>query len=209
MIRIKSVVLAVCLACSMAAYAGQASHVSALQKQWANATYVLEGDAQEKAFVTLLQQADKAVLEMPGLADVLVWRGIIKSSFAGIKGGLSALSLIKEAKADLEQSMLIDELALSGSAYTSLGTLYFKAPGWPLSFGDDEKAKNLLEKALAINPHGIDSNYFYAQFLDDNNQPLLAKRFYLQAQQASKRPGRLMADKGRQAEIMVALKKLN
>ena len=209
MIRIKSVVLALCVACSMAVYAGQASHVSALQKQWANATYVLKGDAKEKAFITLLQQADKAVLEKPESADVLVWRGIIKSSFAGVKGGLSALSLIKEAKTDLEQSMLLDESALSGSAYTSLGTLYFKAPGWPLSFGDDEKAKELLEKALAINPHGIDSNYFYAQFLGDNNQPVLAKRFYIQAQQAPKRPGRLMADKGRQAEIVAALNKLH
>jgi len=194
---------------SMVAHAGQASPILTLQKKWAEATYALEGDAKEKAFIALLKQADKAVFEQPKRAGVFIWRGIIKSSFAGVKGGLSALSLIKEAKADLEQSLLLDDRALSGSAYTSLGTLYFKAPGWPLSFGDDDKAKKLLEKALTINPNGIDSNYFYAQFLDDNNKPLLAKRYYIKAQLAPKRASRLIADKGRQAEIVAALNKLN
>ena len=61
-------------------------------------------------------------------------------------------------------ALKIIDKAFSGSAYTSLGTLYFKAPSWPISFGDDKKAEVMLKQALAINPDGIDSNFFYAEF---------------------------------------------
>ena len=47
---------------------------------------------------------------------------------------------------------------LDGSAYNSLGVLYYKVPGWPVGFGDKAKARELLQKALAINPKGIDAN---------------------------------------------------
>jgi len=62
-----------------------------LQKGWAVANYTLKGDAQEKAFDTLIIQADKAVSSSPTSADTLIWRGIIKSSFAGVTGGLGAV----------------------------------------------------------------------------------------------------------------------
>jgi len=97
----------------------------------------------------------------------------------------------------LVQSIEIDNRALSGSAHTSLGTLYFKAPGWPISFGDDELALMHLKKALSLNPDGIDSNYFYASFLIDQSKEKQA----LKAQQAPARPNRTLADSGRQQEI--------
>jgi hypothetical protein len=57
--------------------------------------------------------------------------------------------------------MAIDPRALQGSAYTSLGSLYYQVPGWPIGFGDDKRAEAMLLKALEINPDGIDPNYFY------------------------------------------------
>jgi Tfp pilus assembly protein PilF len=82
------------------------------------------------------------------------------------------LSLAKDAKKPLE----IDESALNGSAYASLGTLYHKVPGWPLGFGDDDTAKEMLEKAMLINPNGIDSNYFYGEFLFDEKKYIQKQR---------------------------------
>ena len=35
---------------------------------------------------------------------------------------------------------------------SSLGVLYYKVPGWPIGFGDKDKARDLLQKALAVNP---------------------------------------------------------
>ena len=75
------------------------------------------------------------------------------------EGGLGALGLVKQAKASLEQALAIDPQALAGSAYTSLGSLYYQVTGWPLGFGDDDKAEAMLKQSLAINPDGIDPNY--------------------------------------------------
>ncbi len=139
------------------------------------------------------------------MAEGWIWSGIIKSTFAGAKGGLGALSLAKGARADLEHAMSLDANALDGSAYASLGTLYFKVPGWPLGFGSDKKARQMLENALTLNPDGIDPNYFYADFLRDQGDYEKAEQHLLKALQAAPRPERPLADKGRREEIDLAL----
>ena len=74
-------------------------------------------------------------------------------------------------------------------------------PGWPVGFGDDDKAEELLKKALTMNPSGIDSNYFYADFLISEKRYAQAREYLLKAQQAPARQGRSVADAGRKQEI--------
>ncbi len=179
--------------------------VAQLQEQWAITNYQTSGDAQKTAYEKLLQDADQALAQYPNNADILIWSGIIKSSYAGAKGGIGALKYAKASKADLEQALRLNEKALDGSAYTSLGTLYFKVPGWPIGFGDDKKAEELLLKALQINPTGIDPNYFYAEYLRDNGDYTQAKAYYQTALKAPDRPNRPLADAGRRQEIQQAL----
>jgi tetratricopeptide (TPR) repeat protein len=182
-----------------------ASTVTELQRDWAIANYQLAGDAQEQAFETLITEADAAAASNPDSAEILIWNGIIKSTYAGVKGGLGALSLAKQARDSLETALKVDDQALSGSAYTSLGTLYSNVPGWPVGFGSDKKAVQLLEKALEINPDGIDSNYFYADYLLQKKEFDKAEQYLLKAQSAAPRPDRPIADAGRQEEILAAL----
>jgi tetratricopeptide (TPR) repeat protein len=179
--------------------------VTGLQHDWAIANYELKDDEQIKAYEALIDRANAAVGDHLQSAEILVWNGIIKSAFAGVKGGMGALSLAKQAKKSLEASMKINDKALNGSAYASLGTLYFKVPGWPLGFGSDKKAVQLLEKALEINPDGIDSNYFYADYLREKKDFESAEKYLLKAQSAAPRPHRPVADSGRQQEILAAL----
>lgn len=179
--------------------------VAELQRDWAVANYKLSGDEQEKAFEVLMEQAKAAIVSSPNSAEILIWDGIIKSSYAGAKGGFGALSLAKQAKKSLERAIKVDSAALDGSAYTSLGALYYKVPGWPLGFGSDKKAVQLLEKALEINPNGIDSNYFYADYLLQKKQYALAEHHLLKAQDAVPRADRPVADSGRRDEIHAAL----
>lgn len=176
-----------------------------LQHDWAVAEYQLKGDEQVKAYETLIARADAAVEASPKSADLLIWNGIIKSAFAGVKGGLGAMSYAKQARKSLEEAIDIDGDALSGSAYTSLGTLYFKVPGWPIGFGNDKKAVEFLQKALAINPDGIDPNYFYADYLIEKKQWGEAKKYLEKAQAAAPRPDRPIADWGRQQQVAEAL----
>jgi tetratricopeptide (TPR) repeat protein len=186
-------------------WAGVTEEISTLQKRWAEVNYQMEGEAQSEAFASLATEADAVVSRHPDNAAPLIWRGIIKSTYAGAKGGLGALSLAKSSKADLEAALAIDPQALHGSAYTSLGTLYCHVPGWPIGFGDDKKAEKLLLKALAINPDGIDSNYFYADYLIGKKRYQDARTYLLKAKKAAPRINRPLADAGRQKEISQAL----
>ncbi|HET9694546.1 MAG TPA: tetratricopeptide repeat protein [Steroidobacteraceae bacterium] len=202
-----AVVLGACLLAGTA-FAGQATdpafdaELLSLQQAWAHANYETPaGDARVQAFDVLEQRAEKFAHAHPNRPEALIWEGIIESSYAGAKGGLGALSLCKEAKGNLEAALELDPKALDGSAYTSLGTLYFKVPGFPLGFGDDAKAEKLLRKALELNPDGIDPNYFYAEYLVEQDRNREALQYLDRAAKAPPRPGRESADKGRRAEI--------
>lgn len=179
-----------------------------LQTEWAHIKYELEKDQQEIMFKSLAEQSEETLSQFPESADIMIWRAIILSTYAGEKGGLGALSLVKEAKQLLEKSIEIDPTALQGSAYTSLGSLYYQVPGWPIGFGSDKKAKVFLTKALEINPDGIDSNFFNADFLIEQHKKDEAKAFLEHALEASPRPGREVADSGRRLEIKALLEQL-
>ena len=189
--------------------ADAASDVGHLQQRWAEVNYQLEGKTRLSAFDQLIADVQGMVAANPDSAELLIWSGIIKSTYAGAKGGLGALSLVKAAKIDLEMAMAIDADALQGSAYTSLGALYYSVPGWPIGFGDDAKAEELLLSALKLNPDGIDSNYFYGSFLITQKRYDEARPYLLKAQRAPGRPGREVSDSGRQKEILAALQQLD
>jgi tetratricopeptide (TPR) repeat protein len=179
--------------------------VKRLQDRWAEINYQLEGKTQLSAFEQLVSEATALTAANPAAAEAWIWSGIIKSTYAGAKGGLGALALAKASKADLEQALELDPRALQGSAYTSLGALYYSVPGWPVGFGDHEKAEELLKEALLQNPEGIDSNYFYGSFLITEKRYAEARNYLQKAQQAAPRDGRALADTGRQQEIADAL----
>ncbi len=179
--------------------------VSELQHKWAVANYKSTEAEQEKQFEALISEAEAAVSKNPQDPELLIWDAIIKSTYAGKASGLTALSLVKAARNSLERAMEIDDMAMQGSAYTSLGALYYQVPGWPIAFGSDKKARQLLEKALTINPDGIDSNYFYGDFLVQQKKYEAAKKVLQKALEAAPRPGRELADEGRRQEIQQLL----
>lgn len=176
-----------------------------LQTRWAEIRYDLPEKQREAAFAGLAKEAEQALAREPKAAELLIWRGIIFSTWAGAKGGLGALDLVKQARASLEQALAVDPKALDGSAYTSLGSLYYQVPGWPIGFGDDDKAEAMLKQALALNPKGIDPNYFYGDYLLRQKRYAEARAALETALQAPDRPGRELADKGRREEARALL----
>lgn len=185
------------------------SELLTYQERWAQIQYSSPQKAKEAEFETLANQLKTLADNNPTRAEPLIWRGIVLSTWAGAKGGLGALGLVKEAKNLFEQSIAIDPNALDGSAYTSLGSLYYQVPGWPVAFGDDKKANELLQKAIRINPTGIDSNYFYGDYWLEQGDYEKARQYLTKAQQAEKRPLRPLADAGRQADIKSKLAVVN
>ena len=190
------------------ALSAQAEPISYYQHSWAQIQYQTSEKKREDEFAKLREEALTELKAHPLDADYLIWNGIISASYAGAKGGIGALKYVKEAKQELETAISVNPNALDGSAYTSLGSLYYKVPGWPIGFGDDEKAEQNLKQALQINPNGIDSNYFYGDFLLDQKRYSEAKTYLEKALQAAPRPERPVADAGRRADIKQALAKV-
>lgn len=177
-----------------------------VQTRWAQIQYQTDAAQKEKAFEQLAADSAAFTREQPQAAEAWIWHGIVTSSWAGAQGGLGALGKAKSARDFLEKSIQLDPVALQGSAYTSLGTLYAQVPGWPVGFGDEEKAEQLLQQALKLNPTGIDSLYFWGDYLYRQDKFAEAREALLKAKQAPARPGRELADQGRQGEIDTLLK---
>ncbi|MCB9989813.1 MAG: hypothetical protein H6867_00355 [Rhodospirillales bacterium] len=187
-----------------------AEQIAYLQKEWARIKYQVPGeDAKLDAIHKLEDHAAKVSAAYPNRPEAMIWEGIILSTDAGITKSMSGLPKVKKAKQLFEASLQIDPQALNGSAYTSLGSLYYQVPGWPISFGDDDEAEKNLKQALSLNPAGIDSNFFYGDFLLQDDRYEEAKTYLERALQAPARPDRPLADAGRHQEIKAALAQID
>lgn len=190
-----------------AAWADAATNITALQNEWDRINFTLKKDDQIKPLEVLIVQAKAVNAENPGSAPALIWEGIIRATYAGAKGGLGALGECKTAKGLFEQSIAINPQALNGAAYTSVGSLYYQVPGWPVGFGDDEKAEAMLKKGLAAGPQDIDAHYFYADYLITQKRWKEAVSMLqegLATPNDSKRP---LFQKGRRDKMTAMLKK--
>ena len=180
-----------------------------LQEAWAAANYQTPPQEQKQAFNALEERADALIVQNPGRVEPMIWKAIVLSTEAGIVGGFGALSKAKSARDLLLRAEAIQPDALNGSIYTSLGSLYYKVPGWPIGFGDRDKAESYLKKALALNADGIDPNYFYADFLFESGHYEEARQYAEHALAAPLRAGRPVADAGRRQEVSALMEKLD
>ena len=177
------------------------TEVKQIQQEWAKLYYLDEfKNANYRQLQTLARRANRLSHNNPQSAEALVWDAIVLSTLAEKKGGIGALSLVKEAKLKLEKAEQIDGEVLGGSVYASLATLYSKVPGWPIGFGSDKKARQYFDKALQVNPEGLDNNYFFAEFLSDNDQQQLALAHIDKALHAPQMTDRPVADQGRRRQ---------
>ena len=183
--------------------------IQPIQKRWAEIKYQIPEKQQAEQYQALAQESRKLVEANPGIAEILIWDGIVISSEAGACSGLGALSLAKDARQRLDDALKLNDKALAGSAYTSLATLYAKVPGWPIGFGDKDKAEAYFKKSLAINPDGIDPHFFYGEYLLDRGRHAEAREHLENALKAPARSGRELADNGRRKEVQALLEKLN
>jgi tetratricopeptide (TPR) repeat protein len=176
---------------------------------WAQVYYQTPESKQEELYPPLIAKADTIARANPARAEPLIWESIILSSYAKVKGGLGAVDVAEKARDFALAAVKLDDKAMDAGAYTSLGVLYYKVPGWPIGFGSDKKAKQYLDRALAIAPTAIDVNYFYGDFMIEQGDKQKARTFLEKALEAPARPGRADADAGRKQEIQADLAKIS
>ncbi len=179
--------------------------IAELESKWAVIYYENNEEQQQQLFPVLLEKSIELVKRYPNAAEPKIWQATIMTTYAGVQSSLTALATLDAAKALLEEAIKQNPEALEGAAYLTLGTLYYKVPAWPVSFGDKQIAEQLLKTSLKINPKGIDANYFYADFLLREDRTVEAEFFFRKAIQAPVRKEQILADTQLQKEAKQAL----
>ncbi len=177
-----------------------------IESEWASIYYTTPKNKKAMAYVRLLDKTNNLVRLFPTAAEPIFWQAVVKASYAEQQDAFSALAAIHEVRDLLIKAININPKTMSGSAYVTLGTLYYRVPKWPISFGDDVAAKKMLETALEINPDGIDTNYFYGEYLMLHDKPDEALLYFKKALAAPSRTEQLYADNQLKAEVEQALK---
>ncbi|WP_104202147.1 tetratricopeptide repeat protein [Billgrantia saliphila] len=170
------------------------SEVESLKQRWEQInTQQAEGE-RRAALKSLSDEAESVAEANAGEAQPLVWYGIIEASHARERSGLGALSSARSARKALEQAIELDPQGGNGSAYVTLGALYDRAPGRPLGFGNSDTAERMFQRALEIRPDGIDVNYYYAAFLEDEGRLDEAREHARRAVEGTAREDRQASD---------------
>jgi tetratricopeptide (TPR) repeat protein len=176
-----------------------------IETEWASIYYTLPKSKQEAAYDALLAKANQLSTQSPNTTEPLFWQAIIIATRAEQQDGFTALQAIHKSRDLLQLAIKANPETANGSAHVTLATLYYMVPKWPIAFGDTEKAEQLFQAALKINPNGIDTNYFYGDFLLAHNQATEAQKYFEKALSAPSREEQLFADNKLKDEVKLAL----
>ncbi len=180
-----------------------------LQHQWAQANYKTPENDREAAFKSLVDKAAALAAKYPNRAEPRIWEAIIRAGYAGAMGGMSsmfnAMPQMKKGRDLLLAAEKIDANAMHGSVYTTLGSFYYMTPGGFIGFGDDDKALEYLNKAIAVAPDDMDANYFMGDYWLDQKEYKKALPYFEKVASLPNVPERPVYSVGRKAEAAAKL----
>jgi tetratricopeptide (TPR) repeat protein len=179
--------------------------VQSLQDEWAEIFYRLPEDRQAEKFEELLPRVRAVAERYPKQAEPLVMEAIVLCTYAAAEFGLNSLRKVERARDLLIKAIATNPRAMEGSAYITLGNLYYRLPGWPISYGDEDLGRQYLEAALKLFPDALDANYFYGDFLLNQGEFKQALPYLEKADRAAIRPTVRLSDLKLKDELRKAL----
>ena len=122
-------------------------------------------DAEDKLFYYEkgVEYGEEGVEAEKDSLEANFWLAVNYGSYGNEKGIMKSLSLVSPIKNLAEKVIELDESYFYGGAWRVLGRLYNKAPGFPISIGDNKKALECLEKALEFGPKFYLNHLFIAE----------------------------------------------
>lgn len=128
------------------------------------------------------------------------YAGILSSARAGVAGQLRRLA---------QRIIRLDPNFDGGSGYRLLARVHNRTPYIPfvLSWPSEERARELMQKALAIAPNHPGNNFVYGEILHDQGNTSRARTFWKTASQLTPRAERPLVDRYAIYQSQLRLKK--
>lgn len=181
------------------------SQLHEIQDEWAEAFYHMPESQQIPRFKSQLSRVRALQHLQPQRAEPLIVEAVILCTYAAADWGLKSLSRLNDARNLLIESIDKDPKAMDASAYITLGNLYYRLPGWPISYGDAKQALVYLEAALRMYPNALDSNYFLGDYWLHEKAYAKALVYLEKADKAPVRPTQRLSDEKIKEELRASL----
>lgn len=138
----------------------------------------LERDRQHRLrlFERSVASADRALMLNPEDVRGLFWKAASMGKMAEDGGVLNALKMLRPMEELLLKVVTLDEKYENAGAHRALGRMYHKLPGFPISFGSNQKALQHLQRAHELFPRDVITRAFFAELLFDVGRTEEARR---------------------------------
>ena len=133
-----------------------------------------QGDDQKKKYYTEGKEAAEAAMSLdPNGFEGFYQYAVCLGSWAEMLGVGEQLGSVDKIIKACEKAIKINPSSADG--YMVMARVYHKAPGWPISCGDINKAAQFYEKALKIDAKNRTLYRFYSECLLDQGKKQDAK----------------------------------
>ncbi len=100
----------------------------------------------------------------------LYWKAVAMGKLSEERGIINAQRMTRPMENLFLRVIALNEHYDNAGGHKALGRMYFRLPGFPISFGDKKKAIFHLKRALELYPHDIIARAFYAEALYEMGQ---------------------------------------
>lgn len=136
----------------------------------------LDKNRRVQLFENCVAIADQALALNADNVVGLFWKAAAMGKIAGDSGVLNALRMLRPMEEILLKVIALDERYENAGGHRALGRMYHQLPGFPISFGSNQKALMHLKRAHELFPKDIITHAFYAEVLYDEGRKKEARR---------------------------------
>ncbi|MBK6957300.1 MAG: hypothetical protein IPH22_01920 [Nitrosomonas sp.] len=136
----------------------------------------MDKDRRVQLFERCIAIADQAIALNPNDVRGLFWKAVAMGKMAEDSGIVNAFRMLRPMEKMLLKVITLDEKYENAGAHRALGRMYHKLPGFPISFGSNQKALAHLKRAHELFPRDVITRAFYAEVLYDEGRQAEARR---------------------------------